>query len=229
MVLRAFPSVVIAAAVLVLISQPAAAGGNSDVRLAMHCVATNQYLYDLDECPQSCDEIDCDLTRQELAVSGGWGKIFLVAYNVDGIAGIEFALEFAPGTASMLDGPHYLTPTHAPVLGNVTTDGGIAAWGNNPCMEPETSGGGVAFAYLDVQFTGSQAVVLQWADSQFSYRFDPHNYTLDCTSSFREDPIIAHHGAVIGGDCRSILGDPCTSGPISEEATWGEVKQKYRH
>ena len=76
------------------------AGENSNVRLAMHCTASSSYLGCPDECPQSCDEIDWDLTPQELANSGDQGFIYLVAYNVTGLSGIEFALEATPGSGA---------------------------------------------------------------------------------------------------------------------------------
>jgi hypothetical protein len=222
--------ILVAAVVTVWVSDPAIAGENSDVRFAMHCVATSQYLYDLKDCPQDCDEIDWDLTRAELSMTGGYGIIFLIAYNVNAVAGIEYALEYPTGVSTTFEPPEYWCgEDNAIGMGDVAGDGHIVAWGRDLCLEAESSDGGVAFASIRVRFLDNQPVVLKWAPSSFSYGFDPHNYTMDCTDRYEEDPVVAHHGAVIGGDGMSILGDPCMSGPISEEASWGEVKQKYRY
>jgi hypothetical protein len=207
----------------ILISQPVVGGENPNVRLAMHCVATNQYLYELRDCPQSCDEIDCDLTREELSLTGGYGMIFLVAYNVNGLASIEYALDYPDGVSTTFEPTEYWCGESALSLGNREEDGRIVSWGLDLCLEPESSNGGVAFAFIRVRYRDTQPVVFKWAPSEFSYGFDPHNYTMDCTSNYREDPVVAHHGAVIGGKCS----DPCMGG--LQESSWGEVKQKYRY
>lgn len=207
------------------------AGENRDVRLAMHCVPASDYLECPDVSPQSCEEIDCDLTPEELLSSGGAGTIFLVAYNVNSLAGVEFALTFPSGSGSMFDGPHWCARTALviPSPGAVRSRGGIVSWGRGDfCLEPASPGGGVIFGYLEVDFTGSSSIVVEYAPSTYTYGFDPRNYTLDCSTSFEEDRVVHHHGAVINGVGRSTIGDPCEGGPVSDISTWSTLKSLYR-
>ncbi len=206
------------------------AGENPNVRLAMHCAASNAYLGCPDRCPQSCDEIDCDLTPQELSASGDRGIIYLVAYNVTGFSGIEFALEVTPHSGVSFENIHWCAPAPlAPHMGDPWREGVIVTWGNDDyCLEPRGGEGGVVFGYLRIDFTGMEPVILKYAPSSFSYSFAPRNYVLDCTDSYAEDRVVAAHGAVIGGNA-SAIGSPCDGGPSSQMQSWSEVKSMYKY
>ena len=94
--------------------------------------------------------------------------------------------------------------------------------------EPSTSDGGVVFGRLPVDVSGTEVTIIDYAPSNFSNAFSPHNYTLDCTEAFSEDPVVQHHGAVISG-YGSAIGSPCESGPTDDLQTWSEMKSRYRY
>ena len=58
----------------------------------MHLVASNQYLYCPGLTPASCDSINVDLSVAELMAAGGYGYIVLVAYDMESLSGLEFAI-----------------------------------------------------------------------------------------------------------------------------------------
>jgi len=207
----------------------AAAGENTGVRLAMHCVASDRYLGCPSDCPQSCEEIDWDFTPEELATSFDQGTIYLVAYNVSGLSGIEFALEVVSGSGASFEEITWCGSAPAfPSLGDVWRGGRIVTWGNAHCLEPQSADGGVVFGRLRVDFSGMEPTIIDYAPSNYSDASFPHNYALNCTDDFAEDPVVQHHGAVIYGHGFSI-GNPCEGGPVDELQTWSEMKSMYRY
>jgi hypothetical protein len=76
--------------------QTSVAGENPNVKLAMHVIASADSLGWDDLIPAACESINVDISVEELLAAGGYGYIVLLAYDVEGITGIEFALSGWP-------------------------------------------------------------------------------------------------------------------------------------
>ena len=76
-----------ATAILLLAATSASAGPNPEVKLAMHLVASNAYLYCEDLAPPSVADINADLTVEELAASDYCGYVVFLAYDIVDTAG----------------------------------------------------------------------------------------------------------------------------------------------
>ena len=68
------------------------AGDNPNAKLALHLLASEEYLDCPELMPASCESINVDLSIEEILGAGGYGYIVLVAYDIDAITGLEFAL-----------------------------------------------------------------------------------------------------------------------------------------
>ncbi|MCK4547870.1 MAG: hypothetical protein KAW17_10570 [Candidatus Eisenbacteria sp.] len=205
---------------------------NGQESLAMHLVASYEYLDCPDLCPlgTSCLDVDCDLTPAELEVSGGYGYVVFLAYNVDEITQLEFYVvgwPLGPGTPDFA-GPFYCAGEDAFVLGEAFEKRGGAGgavswpWCEEPCSKLH------CFAYIAFgpEIFDWLPINLEYAPSSFSYPADPHNFVQDCTT-FEEGLVYHEHGAVIGGECDPIPN--CEPGPTpSSDTTWGTIKSLYR-
>ncbi|MCK4546482.1 MAG: S8 family serine peptidase [Candidatus Eisenbacteria sp.] len=164
----------------------------------MHVVASDEYLYCPDLTPVACDSINVDVSIAEILAANGYGYVAFVAYDVQGITGAEFAVTGWPTGrgAPALSGP-YWCPDDALTLGNHLDGGGITSF---PCEQASENGivliGYCSFGPLDEE---DLPITLEYEASSFSYPQDPHNYVLDCTVEYREDPAIAFSGCTIGG------------------------------
>ena len=76
----------------VLAAQAATPGENPATQLAMHLVASSEYLDCADLMPAACESINVDLSVEEVQAAGGYGYVVFIAYDVEGITGVEFAL-----------------------------------------------------------------------------------------------------------------------------------------
>jgi hypothetical protein len=176
---------------------PAWAGENPSAKLAMHVVASNQYLDCADLMPAACESINVDISVGEVLAASGYGYIAFVAYDVLTITGAEFAVDGWPTGrgAPPLSGP-YWCPEGTLTMGDPLGSGGIAAF---PCAEASADGllliGYCSFGPLS---EANLPITLQYASSDFSYPNDPHNYVLDCTIDYEEDSVVASTGCTIG-------------------------------
>ena len=62
----------------------------------MHIIASADSLGCEDLVPVECDPIDSDISVAELFAADGYGYIALLAYDVDGVTSVEFALDGWP-------------------------------------------------------------------------------------------------------------------------------------
>ncbi len=179
-------------------SGAAFAGENPSAKLAMHVVASSGYLDCEDLLPAACDSINVDVSVAEILAASGYGCVAFIAYDVEGITGVEFAVTGWPSGrgAPQLSGPYWCS-SGALAMGNHLADGGITSF---LCEEASASGialiGYVSFGPLD---EGDLPIDLDYSSSSFSYPSDPHNYVLDCTIDFQEDSVVAVTGCTIGG------------------------------
>jgi len=186
---------------IVLLALPAisVAGMNLDAKLAMHVVASDQYLTWEDLIPAACESINVDLSVAELFAEGGYGYVVLLAYDVEGISAVEFALSGWPTGrgAPQLSGLSWYA-ADALTFGDHLAAGGATGLGE--CSEPNTADL-VPLAYLTFG-------PLDSTDVPIDFNFLPSTYTApddsllavaDCTEGFLTDEVVAHSGCTIGG------------------------------
>jgi len=204
---------------------------NEEVSLAMHVVATGEYLDCEDLCPaeMTCLDVDCDLSVAELQAWGGYGYVAFLAYNVDEAKAIEFLVvgwPTGPGTPDFT-GPMYCAGEDATVLGEPFEkrggEGGAVVF---PCERSCTQ----VFCFCTIRFGPTLwdwlPLALSYAPSRFGSPNNPRNWVHNCTD-WVVHPVIHEHGAVIGGECEPIPDcNPGASGVESE--SWGGVKALYR-
>jgi hypothetical protein len=216
---------------LMLLSSPVQAD-NPDGSLAIHLVASNDYLECPDLCPlgMSCLDVDCDLTLAELEVTGGYGYAAFLAYNVTNVSAIEFYVvgwPLGPGSPDF-SGPYYCASEDALVLGEPFEKmGGAGGLVEFPCEEPCTG----MFCFCMISFGpdvyGWLPITLAYAPSTFSFPHDPGNYFWNCRPNWEIDPSYYEHYGVIGGECEPI--PDCIPSPSdTESGTWGMIKNLCR-
>jgi hypothetical protein len=225
---------------LLLVSSPVfAEGANPTGELAMHVVASGEYLY----CPElttpgsayfpvDCLGINNDVSAAELQASFGYAYLVFCCYNVEGITGVEFAVTGVPTTRS--GGPLVLSlcPATALIQGNPHySTGGILAFGE--CLEPVVPCGGMlGFAYVALGPSSQTSTMglVSYVPSPFSNAADPHNSFFDCSLEFLEDRVFSEHGCTFNGvhpeavpyaDCHPDITPTVPS-------TWSNVKAMYR-
>ena len=69
------------------------AGNNPNAKLALHLVASSDSLGCPELAPAACESINVDLSQEEIRDADGYGYLVLVAYDIDSITGVEFALD----------------------------------------------------------------------------------------------------------------------------------------
>jgi len=235
--------------VLSVLSAPlinkAEAGQNPNTRLAMHLIASDEYLDSFDFRNIEIADIDDDLSLAELALTGYSGFCVLCAYNFEGISGIEFALSGWPngeGQNPPLPQLRWEPEDYSEfvgTLGDHWNGGGATSWGSGygGC---ETSGERVResfwlvwnnhpvyakiypFAYFPIElnnYTDKLPITLNFINSPYSDPNNPRIYTLDCSIQFEEDYIDPYHtySCTIGCD-----------GCPTEKTTWSGIKSMYK-
>ncbi|MCK4548222.1 MAG: hypothetical protein KAW17_12365 [Candidatus Eisenbacteria sp.] len=226
----------LAACLTLIAAAPSIAGENPNAKLAMHVVASDQYLYCQELTPAVCESINVDVSIQEILAASGYGYIAFVAYDVEGLTGAEFAVSGWPSGrgAPQLSGP-YWCPEGTLAMGEHLASGGIASF---PCAAASANGlvliGYCSFGPLDEE---DLPVTLEYVASDFSYPDDPHNYVLDCTIDYQEDAVVAATGCTIGGtheeqpDCPEGLDGGTTGGGTdsgegsADDGAWPVVVQ----
>jgi len=205
---------------------------NPNGSLAIHLVASDEYLDCSNLCPQgmTCEDVDCDLSLMELEASGGHAHAAFVAYNIENVAALEFFVvgwPTAPG-APAFSGPQYC-PTGVQWLGEpFEARGGHGGFLSFPfCQEPCSA----IFCFCSIAVGpdtyGWLPITIDFAPSSFSSSADAHSYFIDCSTSWVVSTVFYEHPAVIGGTCDPIPN--CEPGPTGNDGnTWGGVKELYR-
>ncbi|MCK4548017.1 MAG: hypothetical protein KAW17_11320 [Candidatus Eisenbacteria sp.] len=228
---------------LMLIAAPALAGPNPDASLAMHTVASSEYLY----CPElsnfdplhpgyhpmDCTMIDNSAEAAELEASYGYVYVVFLAYNVDCITGVEYCIAGWPTVRGAPPQPllNYC-PEASLILGNPFLGGGIQAFGESVCTEAGICGDVLTFAYFiwgSAAFPTYLPLTLEYGPSAYSYPTNPHNYVLGPAPDFVEDNVVAEFGCTIGGTYHTMV--PywnCPGNTAVEPSTWSNVKAMYR-
>jgi hypothetical protein len=211
---------------------PARAGQNPDVSLAIHLVATYEYLDCPELCPESmsCEDIDCDLSLAELEASGGYALAVLLIYNALRITALEYFVTGWPEDAPDFSGPHYCigdsVATFQEPFEHRGGEGGFVSFLVG-CIEPCNSILCFGIIELTPETSPWLPITLQVSPSSWSYPADPHNTIQHCGPEMDEDPVVWNHHAVIGGECSSIPN--CLPGPSAgRETSWGSLKSLYR-
>jgi hypothetical protein len=228
---------------LMLVAAPVFAEPNQDTELAMHTVASYEYLY----CPElsnfdpahpeyhplDCAGIDNSATMEELALSYNYVYVVFMAYNFFCISGVEYCIDGWPTSRPVPPKPPLnYCPEGSLVLGDPWNGGGIQAFGE--CVCSEYCADVMTFAYFFWNagpYLDALPVTLFYCPSAYSYPTEPHNYVLACADyNFVEDNVASEHGCTIGGthwetvpyeDC-----DPEVT--ATEPTTWGNIKAMYK-
>ncbi len=192
--------------ILVVFASAAGAGLNPDAKLAMHLIASGEYLDCEDFELASIDDINPDLSMEELAAASYCGYVVFVVYDL-GVAmtGCEYFVTGWPmgRGAPLFAGPDYCGRI-ALCLGEPFEafggEGGIVALGG-PFVYPET----MSFPFGAISFdlsahTSYLPITLDFSPSRFQYPSSPHNYVLGPWPNYSEDPFVEEHGCVIGTD-----------------------------
>jgi hypothetical protein len=224
---------------LMLVAAPAFAGPNAEAELAMHTVASFDYLYCDDLTlpgmyfPPDCEGIDNSATMAELDASYGYVYVVFLAYNVTCISGVEYCIGGWPETRGTPPKPPLnYCPTSSLVLGDPFAGGGIQGFGT--CVCTELCGGTIGFAYFvwgAFPYPTYLPLTLFYCPSNYSYPADPHNYVLACAEhNFEEDRVISEHGCTIGGDhWETVPYDDCdVQATATDPTTWGNIKAMYK-
>jgi len=175
------------------------AGTNAEGKLAMHLIASPDSLGWEALSPAACESIEVDLSLAEIVEAAGYGYLVLLAYDVDAVSGVEFAISGWPTGrgAPALDGPYWIEED-ATTFGDHLADGGATGLGN--CIEPETTGL-TPLAYLTFGPLDSTDVPIH-LDFRPSVYTDPEDSLLaltDCTEDFAVDDVLSWSGCTIGG------------------------------
>lgn len=227
---------------LMLVASVSFAGENPTGELAMHVVASGEFLY----CPElttpggmyfplDCVGIDNDATPAELAAAYGYAYVVLCCYNVVGITGVEYAIT---GFPTARDGSPAVSLNLCPldtslILGDPLVGGGIQTFG--VCVEPSElapCGGMIGFAWIALLATQTVLPDQVWSYIPSAYSLDPggYNYFLDCTVDYVIDPTVSEHGCTINGiHWEMVPYDDChPDATATEKSTWSNVKAMYR-
>jgi len=236
----------------ILTATPVLAGPNPYAALAMHTVASYEYLYceELVEgaygymyMPDHCSGIDNSATAEELDGSLGYVYVVFLAYNLGPppwgqdteITGVEYCISGWPTTRGAPPTPPLnYCPEGSLVLGDPFDGGGVQGFGW-PVDASWSCAGTVGFAWLiwnAHQYPDHLPLTLEYCASTYSYAGDPHNYVLGSPPDFEEDPTVSQHGCTIGGEHweQSPYYEDCDpTGPTAaEEKTWGNMKEMYK-
>jgi hypothetical protein len=176
----------------------------------MHLVASDQYLDCSELTPTCCDSINVDLSVAEILAAGGYGYIALVAYDIEGITGAEFAITGWPSGrgAPVLVGPTWCEDALS--LGDHEDGGGITAF--EACVEPDSTSGIAILAYWSFGPLDSTDLPIDFNVAASTYSDeDSLLIVLDCTVDYEQDDIVAVTGCTVGGIYSGTAPD-CTGG-----------------
>lgn len=214
-------NVVLVSCLLLLWATTAFAGENSAGKLAMHLVASEEYLDCADLLPESCEGINCDLSAAELEAANGYGYLAFIGYDVTHLVGVEFAVAGFPTGRSgpTVQGPFWCIP-EALAIRDIFEEGGIAS---GLCTEPDPASGLVLLGYLSFHYAGEDPLYIEYTPSTFSHTLEPRNYFLDCPPGYEEDRVTYETGCVIKGE--ALDGPLCEAGgdSIGGESAGGLV------
>jgi len=175
------------------------AGMNPEAKLAMHLIASADSLGWEVLSPAACESIDADLSLGELFEAGGYGYILLLAYHVEAVSGVEFAISGWPTGrgAPVLNGPYWIEED-ATTFGDHLADGGATGLGT--CVEPDAAGL-IPLAYLTFGPLDSTDVpiTLEFLPSTYTEPDDSLPAVTDCTEEYVVDPLVLVTGCAIGG------------------------------
>ena len=174
------------------------AGMNPEAKLAMHLIASADSLGWEVLSPAACESIDADLSLGELFEAGGYGYILLLAYHVEAVSGVEFAISGWPTGrgAPVLNGPYWIEED-ATTFGDHLADGGATGLGT--CVEPDAAGL-IPLAYLTFGPLDSTDVpiTLEFLPSVYTDPEDSLLAVTDCTEEYVADRVVLATGCAIG-------------------------------
>jgi len=213
---------VVTAVGLVLAAGSAWAQSNPFVKLAMHLIASDEYLYCDDFTFTGPQDFDTDLTLSELAASNYCGYVVFVAYDLsECVSGVEYFVRGWPmgRGAPVFLGPEYCGGEDFICLGEpfeaLGGHGGIV--GLAACLwDPAAALHPFASIFFDLSaYPTWMPIELYYGPSSYSYPTSPHNYVLGW---WDEDATVEEHGCTIGG---------CDPSRVERE-TWSGIKRTFR-
>jgi hypothetical protein len=223
---------------LMLIAAPAFAGPNPQAALAMHTVASYEYLYcpelmGLQYLPGLCDDIDNSATVEDLDASGGYVYVVFMAYNVGCLSGVEYCIAGWPVSRGAPPAPVLMyCPEGSLVLGNPLGTGGIQGFGESVCPAVEPTCGVVGFAYFvwgAYAYPTYLPVTLDYVGSAYSYPTDPRTFVLGPGPWYEEDLAVSTHGCTIWGMYPEVVPyADCHGVTATDPVSWSNVKAMYR-
>lgn len=176
--------------------------------LLMHLVATYEYPSCSEMTPASAEDVVTALTREDLTRSKGFGYICFLVGGVEGLTGVEFALEGVTGVPGMKAGAIEWCAPGALQMGDFQQAGGIAAF---PCFRRIEGNEFVHVGYLPFEYLGETDLEVRYTPSAFSKIDDPQCYILECSSHYTEHRVVEMSGCeieaftVAGRDSRRVL------------------------
>ncbi len=220
-------------AVLLLASVPSVvwAGANPNVKLAMHVVASDDFLYCTELTPATTRDIDPSVTYAEIeGLAFGYSYVMFCAYDFTAMSGVEFAVSGFPTGRGAPPAPGMTyCPDGALVLGDPFAGGGIVSWGLGSCWESANEGPVLPIGWFTTgwdPYLGLLPVTLEYVASTYSDAGNPLNYAQDCSVDFLQDATVREYGGVIGGDVVpqvevvSPNGGEVLPGGTTQDITW---------
>jgi|GEM_PF-1510729 len=201
------------------------AGTNPEGKLVMHLIASADSLGWEALSPAACESIDVDLSVAEIFQAGGYGYVVLLAYDVEAVSGLEFAISGWPTGrgAPALNGPYWIEED-ATTFGDHLADGGATGLGN--CIEPDTTGlAPLAYLIFGPLDSTDVPITLEILPSVYTDPEDSLLAVTDCSEDFVIDDVLLTSGCTIGAthgtgpDCggRQEGGREGTGGLLIEE------------
>jgi hypothetical protein len=222
---------------LLLLAGPVLAGPNPSVSLAMHVVASDEYL----DCgslaeTMDCEDIDNCATVEEIgAIAYGYAYVYFLAYDFNGVTALEFALtgwptgRGAPSTPTL----HYCGE-NAPAFGDPWADGvavaGLVA--SEAGVVPAVEGATLCFAWMGLDANAMSAYwPLQLSYAPSSYTTEPAvgNKIAGPGPAFEPELVDGEHGCTIGGEHpEAVIYSDCEAPVAVDHLTWSGLKAIYR-
>ncbi len=151
----------------------------------------------MDLASAACESINVDLSQQEIADADGYRYVVLVAYDIDSITGVEFALDGWPTGrgAPRISEPYWCEA--ALTLGDHEDGGGITAF--EACVQPD-SNRVASLAYWSFGPLDSTDLPIDLAILASTYSdADSALLVLDCSVDYVQDDLVATSGCALGG------------------------------
>jgi|GEM_PF-4059449 len=168
--------------------------------------------------PDWCTDIDNSLTLPELDESYYEMYVVLLAYNVDAIAGVEFAIGGWPDGPDAPPPPDvYYCPETSMVQGD-PFDGGVRQEFGE-ILTSEDPFHPIVFAYFPWDAAGDPdclPITLEYSPSSYTYPDEPRNFVID-ESGTEELTVITEHGCTIGhGHWDVVPYEDCATTPVAD-------------